>query len=120
MFTEELVTLAGDVVNFRAEIQLDVNVGKIEIAERDEIFVADFFAGEARAFEAFDRTAIVSAQIVEIGDVVVGREMDQRDVVVEQQIFRAFVGGQAFAKSLRLIRHIDMLFSEIVSSSASP
>ena len=49
-FTEKLVAVVSDVVNFGAEIELDIDVGKVEVAESDEIFVADFVAGDARAF----------------------------------------------------------------------
>ena len=49
-FAEELIAVMSDVVNFGAEIELDVDVGKIEVAKSDEIFVADLVASDARAF----------------------------------------------------------------------
>lgn len=76
----------GHFAGFFTEIQLEINFGKIEVAKSEMVGVAGGFAGAARGEEHFDGAAILTAKIVEIGDVVIGLIAKQRHVVADAKL----------------------------------
>ena len=84
-FFETKETLVGHFAGFFAEIQLEINFRKIEMAEGKMIGVAGYFAGAACGEEHFDRAAVFATEIVEIGDVVIGLIAKERHVVADAE-----------------------------------
>ncbi len=75
----------GHFAGFFAEIQLEIDFREIEMAESEMIGVACYFAGAARGEEHFDGATVFAAEIVEVGDVVVGLVAKERHVVADAE-----------------------------------
>src|SRR5690348_2703200 len=75
---KEMKALLGDFLRFRAQIELNIDIRQIEIAEGNEVVIADSLASQPGGLEHFDGPAVIAAQVVKVGDVVVGDEIDER------------------------------------------
>src|SRR6202795_2351263 len=65
-------TFVGHFAGFFAEVQLEIDLRKIQVAECEMIGVAGYFAGAARGKKHFDGAAVFASKIVQVGDVVIG------------------------------------------------
>src|SRR5262249_46947449 len=63
-------------LSLSAKVELHVDIRQVEITESDQVGVTDLFSGQASVFEHFNGPAIVAAHVIQIGDVVVGDQMD--------------------------------------------
>ncbi len=91
-------TFVSHFAGFLAEVQLQINVGEIQMAEREVIGIADGFAGAAGGVEGFDGVAVFAAKIVEIGDVVIRLGHEERHVVFVTEGAGTLVGGKGAGK----------------------
>ena len=81
-----------------AEIQLEIDFGKIEVAESQHVCVAIFFAFEPGGTEHFDGPAVFATKVVEVGDVVVGLGDQQCHTLLHAHFTGALVGGEGARK----------------------
>src|SRR5580700_1499189 len=81
-------TLVSHFAGFFAEVELEIDFGKIEVAESEVIGVAGDLAGAARGEKHFNGAAVFAAKIVEVGDVVVGLIAQERHVVADAEFAR--------------------------------
>jgi len=61
----------GDFPGFFTQIEFQVDVGEIQMAQRKMISIAGGFAGAPSSIEGLDGTAVLTAEVVEISDVVI-------------------------------------------------
>src|SRR5713101_2674335 len=71
----------GHFPRFFAQVQLEVNLRKVEMAESKMISVTSYLAGAPRGKKQFDCSAVFAAEVVQIGDVVVRLIAQQRHPV---------------------------------------
>ena len=107
---EQQESFFGNFLGFITEIQLNVDIRQVQIAERHEVGVGDFLGGRAGAREHFDGLAIIAAEIVEIGDVVIGDQVDERQIAGLQQHLGALIGFE----STREIVHADETHGNVI------
>ena len=68
-----------------AQVQVQVDLGQVQHAQRGEVGVARGAAGLARGLEGFDRASVLPAKVVEVGDVVVGEGDQARHAVLRRR-----------------------------------
>ena len=97
-FFETKETLVGHFAGFFAEVELEIDFREVQMAEGKMIGVAGDFAGAARGEEHFDRATVFAAEIVEIGDVVVGLIAKEGHVVADAEFARFLVAVEGFGE----------------------
>ena len=81
-----------------AQVQLEVDVGEVEVAKSEMIRIADGLAGAASRIERLDCAAVFPAQVVQVGNVVVGLRDQQGHAVLFADRAGSPVGGECPGK----------------------
>src|SRR6266404_3384969 len=64
----------GDFPGLFTQIEFQVDVGEIQMAQRKVISITGGFAGAPSSIEGLDGTAVLAAEVIEISDVVIRGE----------------------------------------------
>jgi hypothetical protein len=101
---EKLVGAAGEPRRIGGEVELEVDLRKVEIAQRLVIAVAGPDARLARRLVAGDRDGVFAAQEIEIGDVVVG---------LDHQTLEPFGEAEGAALPVDLERLLEVVQADV-------
>jgi len=119
-FFEPQKTFLRHLPRFFAQVQLEVNLRKVEMAECEMISIAVTSQARRVAKKHFDGAAVFAAEVVQVGDVVIRLIAQQRHSVAFTQI-PGFSGSSpaTAGKSFRLMRHMAMLWRVMATRSQS-
>src|SRR6266576_1702031 len=71
-FLKTYEAVVSDCPRFLAEIELQINVRQVQLAQRHMIFVAGRLTSPPRGKQHFDGTAVFATEVVQVGNVVIG------------------------------------------------
>ena len=95
---ETCIGRASQFAGLGAQIQLQVDFREVKIAQRQLIRVVRFFCADGCVAEHLNRTPILSAQEMQIGDVVVGIRHQNRHVFLLTVAARDLMQFQCFGE----------------------
>ena len=88
----------GHFAGFFAEVQLQVNVGQVQMAKRKVISVAGDLTGAPSSVERLNPATVLAAQVIQVSNVVIRLGHKQRHVVLLAKCAGSLVGGQSARK----------------------
>ena len=93
-----------EVACLAAEVELEVDLGLVEVAQRAVVVLLDLEAARAGQLVEADRLGVLAFQIVEVGDVVVRLHLQEMHAVRVAVAFQLRVGRQRLVEGVGVQR----------------
>ena len=87
---------------FFAQIQLEVDLGQIQLAQSAMVCIAGRCTGAPRCKEHFDCATVFTAQVIQVGDIVVGLVAEQGHVVTHVEVTSRLIAIQCPGKVIQV------------------
>ena len=97
-FLETKKPFFGNFLRFLAEVQLQINLRKIQIAKRHVILIAGCLTGPLSGPKHPQSAAVFAAEVIQVGNVVIRLIAKPRHVVLDAQFASSLITVQRLAK----------------------